>query len=574
MKCLAGFLMIAALTGPPTTTPNAPEDKYLETIRVSDNVYVFKPKIDWTHGNGVAIIGPDGVFFIDTYIQFNYAEGAIRRLKRITNLPVTYVLNTHSHDDHTTGNGVFRRVFPASRLIVHDLAVEGLEHRVKAKVEGEAKFIAANIAQTDSEVTLGKTTGGTPLTGSMKPYWDLSLREAREYQQQYRPEKYVSPDITFSDTLVMRWGRLTLKLIHMKENGHSRSDVVVWIPEQRLLVAGDLVVAPTPYYSLPGITKAVRALIALNPAIIIPGHGPVERDLSYMRLLERAFSTYQDAATAALAAKVPLRQALDSISFPDIDREFTGDDAMRRFTYRSFFTNNVFARAYRDAAPPPVSASTGSASPNAARELRIDTPDVLELQNVKADVVEYRGRRALHVLPSQGVHSADWQGLTEAVAYVPDSDFQNGVIEAELSGAPMAGARDGSRGFVGVAFRAVPNGSRFETFYLRPTNGRADDQLRRNHAVQYQAFPDYQWDRLRQDSPGVYEAYADIEPGAWTTMRIVVAGTKAQLYVNNAPQPVLIVNDLKLGETKGRIALWIGQDTEAYFAKLTVTPAG
>jgi glyoxylase-like metal-dependent hydrolase (beta-lactamase superfamily II) len=362
MKLLPVVLTIVALTGrSPTPTT---EDKYLETIRVSENVYVFKPKIDWVHGNGVAIIGPDGVFFIDTYIQFNYAEEAIRRLKRITNLPVTYVLNTHSHDDHTTGNGVFRRIFPASRLIVQDAAVEGLEHRVKAKVEGEAKFIAANIAQTDSEVTAGKTNGGTPITGSMKAYWDLSLREAREYQRQYRPEKYVSPDITFSDTLAMRWGRLTLKMIHMTENGHSRSDVIVWIPEQRLIVAGDLVVAPTPYYSLPGITNAVHALIALDPAIIIPGHGPIEHDLSYVRLLERAFSTYQRAADSAIAANVPVRQAMDSISFPDIDRAFTGDDEMKTFTYRSFFTRNVFARAYRDAAPPKV--SSGPASPNAA----------------------------------------------------------------------------------------------------------------------------------------------------------------------------------------------------------------
>src|SRR6185503_17265892 len=137
MKLLSILLTVAVFGD---GMPKANEDRYLETIRVSENVYVFKPKIDWVHGNGVAIIGSDGVFFIDTYIQFNYAEEAIRRLKRITNLPVTYVLNTHSHDDHTTGNGVFRRIFPASRLIVQNAAVTGLDNRVKAKVEGEAKF--------------------------------------------------------------------------------------------------------------------------------------------------------------------------------------------------------------------------------------------------------------------------------------------------------------------------------------------------------------------------------------------------------------------------------------------------
>jgi hypothetical protein len=113
--------------------------------------------------------------------------------------------------------------------------------------------------------------------------------------------------------------------------------------------------------------------------------------------------------------------------------------------------------------------------------------------------------------------------------------------------------------------------AQYECFYIRPTNGRADDQLRRNHATQYVSHPDYPWYRLREESPGVYESYADLVPGAWTRLRITVSGTAARLYVNGARQPTLIVNDLKLGETRGRIGLWIGNGTEAYFTKLTVT---
>ena len=562
--------LLLTMAGLATARPTAAEDTYLETIKVSENVYVFKPKIDWSHGNGVAIIAPEGVFFIDTYLQFNYAEEAIRRLKKVTKLPVKYVFNTHSHNDHTSGNGVFRRVYPESRLIVNEAAVVGLEGRVKAKVEGEKAFIDGELAQADTEVKLGKTRGGTPLVGSIKEYWELSLREAREYQQQYRPEKYVSPDIIFGDTLTMRWGSLTLEMIHMSDNGHSRADMIVWIPEQRILIAGDLVVAPTPYYSLPGITNAVRRLIAMNPAIIIPGHGPVEYDLSYMQLLERGFSTYQQAAAAAVAARIPERRALDSISFPDIDRAFTGGDEMKTWAYRRFFTDNVIHLTYQATSTP------ASAAPQAhgnARAFRLDSLSGLQLENVKADLVDYRGRRALHLLPQQGTVTAGWQGQTEAMAIVAGSDFKNGVIDVELAGAPMAGAREGSRGFVGLTFRTAPHASSFESFYLRPTNGRADDQLRRNHSAQYQAFPNYQWDRLRQDSPGVYESYVDIVPGQWTTMRIVVAGTKAQLFVNGATQPTLVVNDLKLGESSGPIGLWIGQDTEAYFSRLSVTPS-
>src|SRR5262249_46883713 len=123
---------------------------------------------------------------------------------------------------------------------------------------------------------------------------------------------------------------------------------------------------------------------------------------------------------------------------------------------------------------------------------------------------------------------------------------------------------------IGIAFRVQPERRRYECFYLRPTNGRADDQLRRNHSVQYVSEPDFPWQKLRDQTPGVYEAYTDLETGAWTHVKIVVAGNKARLYVNNAAQPCLIVNDLKHGMTHGAIALWIGPGTDGYFSNLTV----
>jgi len=121
-----------------------------------------------------------------------------------------------------------------------------------------------------------------------------------------------------------------------------------------------------------------------------------------------------------------------------------------------------------------------------------------------------------------------------------------------------------------VAFRVQEHGSKAEYFYLRPTNARCDDQLRRNHSTQYVSAPDYPWERLRKENPGMYESYADMETGEWTRMRIVVSGTKAELFVNGADQPALIVNDLKLGDSHGQIGLWAHNTTDAYFSNLTV----
>jgi len=193
----------------------------------------------------------------------------------------------------------------------------------------------------------------------------------------------------------------------------------------------------------------------------------------------------------------------------------------------------------------------------------------LDLYNVDVDhVADYRGRPALLVVENKTDETS------HSIVIIKDSLFTNGVIETEIAGNLRADFPAEMRGFVGIAFRVQPNGSQFECFYLRPTNGRAEDQLRRNHSTQYISHPNYPWHKLREENPGVYESYTDLLPGEWTRIKIVIMGDHAQLYVNGAEQPCLIVNDLKLGKSlEGQIALWIGFGTEAYFSDIYVTPS-
>lgn len=197
-------------------------------------------------------------------------------------------------------------------------------------------------------------------------------------------------------------------------------------------------------------------------------------------------------------------------------------------------------------------------------------PSRLTLVNVTATRVQYRGRDAIRLVrrPTTATPGTP----TNNIAIV-DHEFRDGTIEVEIAGIPAAGADTSARGFVGIAFRVDSSGERFAAFYLRPTNGRAQDQMRRNHATQYISEPEYPWYRLRKELPGVYESYVDLEPGAWTPIRIEVRGGVAQLFVNGSQQPVLIVNDMKSPPAVGRIALWIDQGTEAHFTGLRVTPA-
>jgi hypothetical protein len=198
--------------------------------------------------------------------------------------------------------------------------------------------------------------------------------------------------------------------------------------------------------------------------------------------------------------------------------------------------------------------------------ISLDSIQELTLTNVKAEFVTFKGRQALRV--TDGAVSVNEQ---HGYAMLPGVEFQDGVIEVELAGEPGPGAEEFARGFVGIGFRMVPDGSRFECIYLRPTNGRAEDQLRRNHSVQYMSHPGFSWDRLRQEFPGKYETYVDLVPGEWTKVKIEVRADKARLYVHGVAQPTLVVNDLKQGDSSGRIGLWIGPGTVAHFANLRVS---
>jgi len=203
--------------------------------------------------------------------------------------------------------------------------------------------------------------------------------------------------------------------------------------------------------------------------------------------------------------------------------------------------------------------------------LRLDSLEGLELIHVQGQVVEHRGRHGLRLSKSDPSVAA---ANLETLALVSDVVFENGTIEIELSGEPAADADEQARGFVGVAFRVQDTDpGRYECFYLRPTNGRALEQVRRNHSVQYVSHPEYPWHRLRRESPGAYETYVDLVPGEWTKIRIEVSGKEARLYVHEAEQPALIVQDLKQGRTQGGVALWLHASTLAHYRNLVIRHA-
>jgi hypothetical protein len=190
---------------------------------------------------------------------------------------------------------------------------------------------------------------------------------------------------------------------------------------------------------------------------------------------------------------------------------------------------------------------------------------------VVAETTRYNGFDSIKVQVSPDHKSIEEDGCDNCTFLeIGNTNFKNGTIELEVASHPIANPPKWARGFVGIVFRAQDK--KYEGIYLRPLNSIENNQLQRNHTIQYFSYPDHPWHVLRKETPGKYESYAPLEPGKWTHMRIDVEDETAKLYLNHHKQPSLIVTDLKHGsEQKGFIGLFTEPATVAYYRNLTLT---
>jgi Domain of Unknown Function (DUF1080) len=191
----------------------------------------------------------------------------------------------------------------------------------------------------------------------------------------------------------------------------------------------------------------------------------------------------------------------------------------------------------------------------------------LDTSKVFISFEKVKGKKAVRVVKDTAVKDID----EPTFALIKNSNFKNGTIKVKVLSRLLSTASPNDRGFIGVAFRINDTKTLFECIYIRPTNGRAADQVRRNHAVQYFSYPGYKFNRLRKESPEMYESYADMGLNEWITMKIIVKNKQARLFLNGSKQPCLIVNDLKQGDgITGAVALFVDVGTEGFFRDVEI----
>jgi hypothetical protein len=189
--------------------------------------------------------------------------------------------------------------------------------------------------------------------------------------------------------------------------------------------------------------------------------------------------------------------------------------------------------------------------------------------NTAVEFVTIAGESAIRVVKKDKLMQFD----ENTYAKLQNVNFHNGVIEVKVLSRLLPDAPDFARGFIGLAFRINDDDSAFESFYVRPTNGRSTDPVRKNHALQYFAYPQYTFSYFRDHGINDYEGTADIGLNEWIDIKVLVKDDRAEFFVNENKDPVLTVEPMKHGaHSTGSIGLFVDVGTEGYFKDLIVTP--
>jgi cyclase len=221
---------------------------YFKTVKIADSIYQFEPANqlnDFVDGNCTAIIGKTGVFLADAMQKPYYADEAIKELKKITRLPVKYIFITHWHGDHNMALDVWKKKFPGLVVMAHTATKRGMQSNIEEMAEiknGYPDFIKPSEQALKDRLNFDSSKmtdyDFKRLTKTL-----AELKKIVSYKDRYN---FVSPDITFTDSLIFNFEGEQLEMFHVQE-AHTKGDALLWVPSKRILISGDIIVNPIPY---------------------------------------------------------------------------------------------------------------------------------------------------------------------------------------------------------------------------------------------------------------------------------------------------------------------------------------
>lgn len=329
-----------------------------ELQRLADGVYAAirkEPPGLTVNANSVFIINDDDVVVVDTTLTPSSAQELLAALRTLTDKPVSYVVNTHWHDDHILGNAVFRKAFPRAEFIAHQntrdyLPATGLNNRLLALSEqGYPQFIKA----LRNRLQKNESVFGGPMNEEERNTYASDIKIAEAYVAENPATEVILPTITIRDRFTLHRGKRTIDVRYFGR-GHTSGDLVVELPAERILITGDLVIWPVPYVGSPQShprdwSKTLQELLALQSSLIVPGHGPVLRTDSYLKQISELFAFIADHVDKEVAGGATLEQTRSHVSLSQFEQSFAGDSRMRKLIFRNYVVGPAVEAAYLDA---------------------------------------------------------------------------------------------------------------------------------------------------------------------------------------------------------------------------------
>jgi len=295
----------------------------LEHVEVVPGVHVFTTAPDGyvQNGNSVVIVDPDGVLVFDTFTRPSTAKALVAEIRKLTKAPVRTIVNSHWHPDHWFGNQAILEAFPGAEVI------------------------------TSEEMRrLLLTTAGT-----WKPRFEAALKQnptdplERGFLEEALRVSFRFPTITYGEQLVLFRNGREIRLTSMV--GDARGTTVLYLPAQRLVATGDVLSGPVPYFTPPlgQHAKSLRTIRALEPAIIVPGHGPVRKDT---RDLDRELALFDaivgQVKTATERGLITVDEVKKAVDVESLRPGFTGGDAALDAQFKRY-VSRMIENAYREA---------------------------------------------------------------------------------------------------------------------------------------------------------------------------------------------------------------------------------
>jgi cyclase len=225
-------------------------------------------------GNSTFIVGDTDVIVVDTGFSRSTGRAILEGLRTVTDKPVSTVINTHWHGDHIFGNQVFRSAFPAARFVAHPATREGI-------LTGEVGYRDVNRPKVEARI--GELTAKTTRTEA-----EAQELQRAEMQMEAWQGDYVLPDVLVEQKLSIIQGTRRVHIVHLGE-ANTKGDLVVHLPGERIVISGDMAITPMQFAFFSSPRKWIETLgrlAAIDAAVIVPGHGPVQRDRRFLADLQ------------------------------------------------------------------------------------------------------------------------------------------------------------------------------------------------------------------------------------------------------------------------------------------------